>query len=125
MSYTGGLCRQRSQLGRTQLYLFCSYYGKIRVRGRWIEMGYYLPITDYGAEQYRRRVTRNKTSPYHIERSYKIVFHGITRDERSYCEMVYERAKRKKPDKNREKERKRFSRQIEFEEGKGEIVNVQ
>ena len=44
-------------------------------------MGYYLPITDYAGQQYRRRVDDETKSPYHIERKYRIVLGAIKEDE--------------------------------------------
>lgn len=88
-------------------------------------MGYYLPITDYAGQQYRRRLEKKPESPYHIERSYRIIFHPIKSDERAKHELKYEKAKIKRlKDDNVAQSRKRFSRKVE-EEGKGEYINVQ
>lgn len=87
-------------------------------------MGYYLPITDYQGQQYRRRVERTGTSPYHIEQSYKVVFDRISQDDPIDGKLLYQKAK-KQTVKKEPKKRKRFSGKDGKVEGKGEHINVQ
>lgn len=87
-------------------------------------MGYYLPITDYAGQQYRRRVEKSSKSPYHIERSYKIVFHPVKEDERPKRDLICEQARKQRSQK-KDRKRKRFSRELNPVEGKGERINVQ
>lgn len=87
-------------------------------------MGYFLPIRDYQGEQYRRRVERTSGSTYHVEKSYRVVFHAISEEERRDPKLVYQQAKRKAV-KQEEKKRKRFSGKDGKVEGKGDHINVQ
>lgn len=87
-------------------------------------MGYYLPITDYAGQQYRRRVDDETKSPYHIERKYRIVLGAIKEDEQPRHQLLYERA-RKQTKKRDNENKQRFSLEKGMVKGKGEHINVQ
>lgn len=87
-------------------------------------MGYYLPITDYAGQQYRRRVDDETKSPYHIERKYRIVLGAIKEDEQPSRQLLYEHA-RKQKERKRNKNKERFSIEKGMVKGKGERINVQ
>lgn len=87
-------------------------------------MGYYLPITDYTGQQYRRRVEDTGKSPYHIERKYRIKLGLIKSDEEPNRQLLYEQARRQKRD-HEQRRKKRFSLDKGKVEGKGEQINVQ
>lgn len=86
-------------------------------------MGYYLPITDYVGQQYRKRVEGETKNPYHIERKYRIILDGIKRDEQPNKQLIYQYARKQKQKKDKAK--KRFSLKKGMVKGKGERVNVQ
>lgn len=88
-------------------------------------MGYYLPIRDVQSDEYRRRMVRRPESPYHIERSYKVVFHRISNDAKQ-DHIIYVKAKKQfNQNKKGSDKRKRFSSKSGKVEGKGEHINVQ
>lgn len=87
-------------------------------------MGYYLPITDYAGQQYRKRIDGEKKSPYHIERKYRIILDAVKRDEHPNQSLLYMYARRKEEERQIE-DKKRFSLNKGMVKGKGERVNVQ
>lgn len=86
-------------------------------------MGYYLPITDYAGQQYRKRVEDETKSPYHIERKYRIILDGIKRDGPSSRQLLYMQARRQQK-KRKEVQPERFSLEKGMVKGKGERINV-
>ncbi len=87
-------------------------------------MGYYLPITDYTGQQYRRRVEDPGKSPYHIEKAYRIQFPRVKGDDKPKNRLLYEQARRSKAE-SKGKRKERFSLDKGQVEGKGEKINVQ
>lgn len=87
-------------------------------------MGYYLPITDYAGQQYRKRVEEDGKSPYHIERKYRIVLGAVKEDEEPNRQLLHEHA-RKQKEKKKAKNKQRFSIEKGMVKGKGERINVQ
>jgi len=87
-------------------------------------MGYYLPINDYAAQQYRIRV-KNVKSPYHIERKYKIVFKPVTNDNQSANRLLYTYAQKQKKGRKLENKQRFSLEKGSSVTGKGERINVQ
>lgn len=87
-------------------------------------MGYYLPIQDYQAEAYRRRLEKTKPRPYHVKRAYRIVLNPIKSSESEKQPSPYIKAKRLAKNNTRENV-ERFSLKKGRVKGKGEQINVQ
>ena len=60
-------------------------------------MGYIIPYTHYTYQHYAKRLEDRKESPYHIDHSYKVVFHRINEDHPNdkYKHIQYNKRKNK------------------------------